>query len=549
LLKPTGVLADQVFVSGKVVTVDSDFSTAEAFAIKGDKFLQVGTNSEILALAGPETKKYDLKGKTVIPGLMDSHIHFQYVTEGSVYLSLGGVRSIADIVKRIGEVAKNAKEGEWIRTAMVSSYIDLELKEGRKPNRWDLDPVSPKNPVYIEGAHHCYVNSYALRLAGITRDTPQPPGNPVMPGETEMIVKDPRTGEPTGELREAAAKSLVYRLLPHPEHDSLLRGFRDTIRLFNSRGLTSILQPGVFHEDLRALQELWSRKELNLRIYSLFFIDFGEIKSLEEDLEIIRNLASFASARGFGDDMLRIGGIGEIIFNGIMPREKLKHLSLEAAKNNLRVGVHAHAPMGGKALDELLEIWEEVNEECPIVDKRFIILHATFPGKGTFEIVKKLNLAASCQTTFVYQKPEQVKWGGGRPGYSPRAWLDNGINVGLGSDSISRSDGLPWDPFQNMWHAITRMSRKGAVLRDGQNISREEALKCYTINNAWITFDENVKGSIEPRKLADFVVLEKDILTCSVDEVKNMKVLMTAVGGRIIYETEDEDKRIKPIFS
>jgi predicted amidohydrolase YtcJ len=463
-----------------------------------------------------------------------------------MFVSLEGVKSIKDIVKRIENAVKKTKKGEWIRTAMVSSFIDQEIKDERKPNKWDLDPISPENPVYIEGPHHCYVNSYALKLANITKDTPQPFGIPVTQGEEEMIVKDPKTGEPTGEFREASAKSLVYNLLPPVEHETYVKGFKDTISRLNSRGLTSILNAGTNYDHLKALQRLWAKNELNMRIYSLFFIDFEEVKSLEEDIEIIRNLAAFVSARGFGDDLLRMGGIGEIIFNGIMPRDKLKKLSLEAARNNLRVGVHAHAPMGGKAVDELIDVWEEVNEECSIADKRFIILHATFPKKETFDKVKELNLAASCQTTFLYQSPDMINWGKGRPGYSPRPWLDNNINVGLGSDSVSGSGGVYWEPFLNIWHAVTRKSRKGFVIKDGQNITREEALKCYTRNNAWITFEENVKGSIEPGKYADFVVIDRDILTCPIYDIKDTEVLMTVIGGKVVFETNDVNSRIKP---
>jgi predicted amidohydrolase YtcJ len=542
--------ADQTYYGGKVVTVDDKFSIFEAFAVRDGRFIAVGTDEEIQAFTGPKTFRYDLEGRTVIPGLIDSHNHLPHIAEKEMFVSLEGVESIADITKRIEDAVNNVQKGEWVRGAKVSSYIGLELKERRRPNRWDLDVVSPDNPVYIDGAHHAYVNSYALRLAGVTRDTPQPYGRGCIPGEEDPIEKDPESGEPTGVLREAGAKGLVSKLLPPVKHEARTGAFRSIMSQYNARGLTSILQPGASYEDLKALQELWSRKELTTRIYALFYIDYdGEVRPLDEDIQIIRNLAAFASARGFGDEMLKIGGIGELIFNGIMPREKLKNLSIEAAKNGLRVGVHAHTPLGGKALDELLDVWEEVNREYPISDKRFIILHATYPTRETFEKVKKLNLDASCQTAFVYVWPEIVKADKeGRPAYSPRAWLDNGIPVGLGSDACG-TGGHPWDPFLNMWHAVTRISRTGFAVNDGQNITREEALRCYTINNARITFEEDLKGSIEPRKLADFVVLENDILTCPIDGLKKTEVLMTVVGGRVVYETEDKDRRIKASYS
>lgn len=528
--KRLGMFPDLILYNGKIITVDKDFSVAEAVAIRGDRLIAVGEDREVKALAGLDTRMLDLKGKTVIPGLIDSHVHVTMVAPDLLLPSLEGSTSIADIVKVVGGEARRRGRGEWIvtRTAPMA-YISSYLMENRFPTRWDLDPVSPSNPVYIGTSHCGIVNSYALKILNITGDTPQPEG-----GEIE---KDPETGEPTGRLIEAGAMELAMKRIPPATQEQRLEGILEICRQFNEWGITSVLNLNASHEDLRALQELRLRGKLTLRVYNYFAIDYPMTKPLEEDLKIINNLASFASYRGFGDEMLEIGGIGEIIFNGVMSREKLKRISLEAAKHNLRVGVHA--VWKEEALDDLLEVWEEVNREVDITDKRFHILHGTFPIEENIEKIKRMKLVVSCQPSFLYSSYESIK--DINPARKPvplRFWLDNGVQTGLSTDYPYGSGfTLPGaNPMYIIYYAVTGKDRNGKVHDPDQVISREEALRCYTIYNAYITFEEDLKGSIEPGKLADLVVLDRDILTCEEEEIKEVKPLMTIIGGKPVYE-------------
>jgi len=262
-------------------------------------------------------------------------------------------------------------------------------------------------------------------------------------------------------------------------------------------------------------------------------MDWPVIKSLEYDLDMIETLHSFANYRGFGDEYLKISGIGEIIFNGVMSEEKFRKISTKAVENNLRIGVHAHYPQGGKALDKNLKIWQEIADEHPnFKNHRHRILHGTFPKEETFDICKKLNLVVLCQTGFLYTHPWWADLDKERTAIPLRDWLDHGIKIGLSSDAPVN----PINPLWGIWHAVTRENPDGTIHCKDQRITRREAIEGYTINNAYASFDENIKGSIETGKLADLIVIDRDILTCPTEQIKDIKVLLTIVGGKIVYQ-------------
>ena len=303
-----------VIHGGKILTVDEDFTITEAVAIKDDKFIAVGADDEILAMADATTNKINLKGKTVMPGIIDSHNHMSKVAPGvllplftlSGSLKPLGINSIADLVSVIGKEAARKKKGEWIQTAMVNMpSISTDLVENRYPNRWDLDPVSPDNPVYISATHAGVVNSCALKLLNITKETPQPEG-----GE---IVKDPDTGEPTGVLSEAPAMGLATNCLPVISDQEMIEAEIKLCNEYNKVGLTSIIEHGIDSKALTALQTAKVRDEMTCRLYVHYEMDWPKVRSLEYDLDMIEKLRSFANYKGFGDNFLKIGGIGEII--------------------------------------------------------------------------------------------------------------------------------------------------------------------------------------------------------------------------------------------
>ncbi|MEM3627550.1 MAG: amidohydrolase [Candidatus Bathyarchaeia archaeon] len=527
-LKPNFILKN-----GKIVTVDGQFSIQDAVAIADKWIIAVGSDREVCKLGTAKTKEIDLKGKIVIPGFIDTHVHLTSAAPQFTLPSLEEATSIADITRVIENEAKKSKSGEWIVTRPATvTQLSTNLRERRLPNRWDLDSAAPNNPVYVGSGPLGIVNTYTLKLLGITKDTPQPEG-----GE---IKKDPVTGEPTGVLEGAGAMELVTRHLPPLTREHKKSSIMELCGKFNSWGVTTVVNVSAYLEDFAILQELRLENKLTIRMDLLHAIDYPETLPLEENLAIIRNLSAFAYHRGFGDDMLKISGIGEIIFNGIMPEEKLKQISLEAAKHHLRVGAHAHHPQGGKALENLLNIWSEVNNEVPLADRQFFLLHGSFTDKNLCERVKKLKLAVSCQPSFLYNMYDLFR--ALDPSRTPmplREWLDSSIPISFGTD-YPFSGGYEYptggNPMFGIYNAISRKIVAGDVRDPEQKITREEALRCYTINGAYAIFEEKTRGSIEPGKLADLVILDRDILTCPEEEIKKTKVLMTICDGRIVYE-------------
>jgi len=539
-----------ILYNGKVATVDKDFSIAEAVAIANGRFARVGTNEEICALARADTEQIDLKGKMVVPGLIDSHNHANEVGIDALRPNFENCTTLADVVKVIERVVKDTERGKWIISSssgkVAPENMASALKEGRFPTRWDLDPVSAENPVALFSPHILIVNSYVLRLFNVTKDTPSPPG-----GE---IVKDLDTGEPTGVFKERAAM-MMSGYFPSTEYHEYKAELKEICGLYNAVGLTSVVQHGADHSTIRALRELSSDGQLTVRIYTHVWYMEPEKSADEIDADFQR--LAYATGRGFGDDTLKVGGIKLVMDGGagigtclqrfkyqsaegieshgiqLIPVERFSELSLLAAKNNLRMAVH---DTGGRAIDIVLDTWEEVNKEFPIADKRWVNVHCQFPSKKNMKQVKKLGSLIPTQTIFLHTMGSgYVKYYGREVADNAipvKDWLRNGIRIGLGSDAPIN----PYDPILGIWHACTRIANSGEVIGPNQRITPAEALRCYTINNAYFSFEEDIKGSIEPGKLADLVVLSNDILTCPIDEIRDSRVLMTMVGGKVVYE-------------
>lgn len=540
---------DTILHNGKIITVDKDFNIAEALAIRGKTFLAVGSNEKILALAGPDTKKVDLKGKTVVPGFIDPHNHVDSI--GWLRLNFRECKTIADVVKVVENDGKGKKPGEWVISGRAGGAPGPEklpamLKEKRNPNRWDLDPVSPNNPVWLYAPHISVVNSYLLKLAGITKETPDPSGG--------SIGRDPKTGEPTGILTERAIQ-MVSKLAPPTTYEDILASVKKGSEYYNSRGITSIKSEVVSPDGLRALLELRSKNLLPLRVSaSISAPDLG--RSLKEIEGWLNTYGSVMAAyAGIGDNMLRVEGAGEFGIDGgtgsgsafqrfqyvggagklsygdqKVSQERFTQISLLCAQYNLRMNVHAS---GGAALDLTLNAWEEVNKQIPITEKRWNIHHVQAPSKANFEQIKKLGV--TIETDVVKMTSTVLEYYGKEVGenLNPlRDWLDNGVRIALASDA---EVGAP-DPLLWIHQATTRILIDGNLVGPHQKITVKEALIASTINGAYATFEENMKGSIEKGKLADLVLLSDDIFSVPVDKIKDIKVLMTMVGGKMVYE-------------
>lgn len=522
---------DLILINGKIITVDKDFSLRQAVAIRDEKIFAVGSTSRIKALAGPRTKVIDLKGRAVIPGLIDSHMHF--LRAGFRWrqeVRLDGARSVEEILSLIERRVSQLRPGDWILT--FGGWHESQLQEKRAPTRAELDRVAPNNPVMLRillphpSTHFAVLNSAGLKAVGITRETKAP--------DRGVIEKD-GDGEPTGVLRRAAV-DLVFPKLPRPSFQEKVEGLKLVMRDFHAAGLTSVIEMvggGVVDEDYKVLFESWRRKELTIRTALHIYTN-----KLEDAQRWMHHLPI-----GFGDEWLKVNGFGEQLLaaaqDNIAPTfplsqpalEEYQKLVTEAAKN--RWSIQQHTTLGTTA-KAYLDIYEAVDRQYPIRDLRWSLAHIEMITEADLERMKRLGMGASIQSRQVIGS-ELMKqaWGeAAASGPSMKRMLELGLPVGAGTDATVVT---PYHPFTTLWWMVTGKDWGGRVVRPNERLSRQEALRVHTLGSAWFSFDEKIKGSIEPGKLADLVVLSDDYLTVPEDRIRDITAVMTLVGGRIVY--------------
>lgn len=540
--------ADLLLINGKVITVDKLFTIAPAVAIKDGKIAAVGSNEKIRKWIGPRTREIDLAGKTVIPGLIDAHNHMSTKGLNLLKVQVSHARSLADLLKAIKEAAQTTPKGQWIIAA--GDWRDTLLKEKRTPTRLELDSVSPDHPVYLPmGGHVLIVNSLAFKLAGITKDSPDPEGG--------HFERDPKTRELTGKILERPALRVFAKMLPPILHEDRVRAIAKAMKEYNAAGITSVVEPAADLEDIATYYELWSKDQLTVRVMPLIQIDTSaKIQEIEGQIRTWASLGAVIpqGKTGFGDDMFRIGGLKIVADGGmtirtakvrepyvgdpnyygvqVVPTEKLNEIVSLANKYNFRVGIHA---VGDAAIDLVLNAYEKANRQKPISGKRFILIHGYLSRPDQFVRMKNLGIVVTMETVSMYEKASAVVKDLGRAraeaAVPAKSLIQNGIITALASDApIS-----PHSPLLGIYNAVTRKTAWGEIFGVGQKLTREEALIGYTRAASYISFDEKIKGTIEPGKLADLVVLSGDMLTVPEDDIKDLKVVMVIVGGRIVY--------------
>jgi len=530
--------ADLILINGKVWTGNQAQPKAEAVAARGDKIIAVGSTAEVKKLAGKQTRTIDLGGKLVLPGLIDNHTHF--IKGGFQLLSvdLRDARTPEEFARRIKERAEKLPPGRWI----TGGDWDHQLWPGAPlPTRELIDRYTPNTPVFVNrlDGHMSLANSLALKLAGITKDTPDPPGG--------AIVRDPKTGEPTGMLKDSAA-NLVSRIIPQPSDTEYAEALRAALKEAARVGVTSI-QDITYWDEWPVYKRFRDKGELTVRVYAR-----TPLPSWERQAELRRR-------EGAGDEWLRLGGLkgfadgslgsttalfyepyndaphtsglpNEMMF----PEGNMKRLVSGADKAGLHVSVHA---IGDKANSIMLDIFEQVARENGPRDRRFRIEHAQHLHPKDIKRFAELDVIASMQP---YHAIDDGRWAEKRIGrerckttYAFRSLLDAGVKLTFGSDwSVA-----PLDPLLGIYAAVTRKTIDGknpGGWFPEQKISVEEAVRAYTTMSAYASFEEKIKGSLEVGKLADMVVLSRDIFTINPDSIPNAKVVYTIVGGRIVLE-------------
>ncbi len=527
---------DLVLVNGTVVTVDGAFSLAEAVAVTGDRITAVGPTARIRALAGTATKVIDLGGATLIPGLMDNHLHS---AGGGPGVDLSGARSLDDVFAALAARVRQMAAGEVV--VSNSDWHEAQLRELRLPLRDDLDKVAPNHPVVlVRGGHEYVVNSAALRRWHIDENTPEPAGG--------RLTRYPG-GRLNGELVDTA-KALVTLppVPPRPREAQIAARVAEYAKL-HAAGLTTVRHPGISVDDYRLLQEMQRRGVLTMRVNAL-------LRPGGSAPAVTAALDASGLKQGDGDAWLRLGGVKLAVdggFEGGLMREPyaapwdehgtfkgLQTQSTEAFdatvlalnERGWRVATHA---VGDAAIDMVLTAYERANARKSIVGRRWSIEHAFIGRPDHLPRIKALGLALAVQNHLYLAGPSLVTyWGPARAGLTTpaRLYLDAGLPLSSGTDAPV----VPYPPLWTMYHFITRDTIAGGVLGPDQRVTREEALRMATTGNAWLTMEEADKGSIEPGKLADLVVLSENPLTCPAPALRDAKVLLTIVGGRIVHD-------------
>ena len=548
--------ADLVVLRAKVLTVDPHFTVAEAVAVREGVFCHVGTTAGAKAFIGPSTRVIDAGGRSVLPGLIESHVHAaDMVVPQEARDPFRTLGTIPEVQEWVRAKAASVPEGTWILT--LRGY-PTRLKEGRFPTRAELDAAAPRHPVVFDGIYSHVLNTAALRAVGITRDTPDPPGGIIVRGAD---------GEPTGLLRNA--RGLIDRFLPRrpvPEEE-LLRGLEAVHRRYLACGITSIVEGAANPEGYRLYERLRAAGRLALRAAVTVLLSREQVAGGAE--AAIRGLPL---RPGEGDEWLRVGSLklwvdGGILLGTAYLREpygpgaaRLYDIADPAYRGTLtlrpaqiREGVIAgHRlgwPMcahvtGDAGVDHVLDAVEAADGERPIRDRRFTLIHAYFTREDTVRRAAALGVHLSTQPAWYYKDADAIARALGEERMKTflglAGWVRAGVRVALNSDHMFGLDPdtalNPYNPFLTMGTAVTRRTESGRVIGPEQRISREEALRMMTSHAAALTFEEGRKGSIEEGKLGDLVLLDGDFMSCPEDRIRDLRVRATVVGGKVLYE-------------
>jgi predicted amidohydrolase YtcJ len=521
--------ADTILVNGKIVTLDAQSSIVQALAIRGDKIIATGASDEIVKQAGASTRLIDLGGRTVIPGLIDSHIHairagLRYTTE----VSWIGAASIAEAMERIRAAAIYARPGTWI--VVAGGWTPAQFAERRRPTQVELVAAAPDHPVYVQLFYRAVLLTPAgLKTFGIESDTDLPATSKFEHGEDEGWISG-----------DSAAITGLYARLPFPALDEGIEGTRRFLHELNRFGITGVFDPGGHNlapQDYEALLRLWRADGLTVRIaYSICGPRPGS------ELADLQMLTRFLPM-GVGDGMLRFNGIGERVtwgmYNNDAPTEAQKEEFYRVAKwtaeRGMALTVHWN---NDRSVHHLLDVFERVDREIPIRDLRWSIAHLHDASDASLMRMKALGLGWLMQNGLYFAASAFLAARGPAINRAPplRTALQLGLHVGGGTDA---NRVMSYNPFVSLkWMTDGRTVDGMTTRAASQLVSRQEALRFYTQGSAWFTFDDDRRGTLEPGRLADLAVLDKDYMTVRADELGSLTSLLTMVGGKIVYAAE-----------
>ena len=527
--------ADTIILNANVITMNPAAPSASAVAVKGGRFMAVGADRDILEFKGRATEVLDAGGKTVLSGFIDAHTHVMSSGVRHVAQEDCDLRSIGEIQEGLKGRAVDTPAGGWV---LGFKFDDTKTSEQRFLHRRDLDAVSNEHPVMVahQAGHVYFFNTLGLRRAGFNDDTPDPSGG--------RLGRDPDTGELDGRVYGAAIYPVLREVLPAHADDDRRRGLALICRMFAEAGLTSVHDAMVSNDDLRVYQEAKDAGELPLRVYLLMYRDHFPA------------LRDAGIRTGLGDDRLRIGGIkmvadgaiatrtaylsqpyiGSCCDNGlaVMDAEETERRVLEMHRAGFQVCIHSN---GDQAIDMVLTAYENAQRAFPRKDPRHRVEHCSLVNPDLLRRMKALGCVVTPFCSYVYYHGEKMRFYGEERlkwMFAQRSFIDHGIN----STGAADYPCSPLPPLMGIQSCVTREDYTGQVWGPEQRITVEEALKLYTINGAYASFEEDIKGSIEPGKLADMVILGKDPRAVDPRTIMDIPVERTIVGGETVYRRD-----------
>lgn len=541
---PAALAPDKILHNGKIVTVDSNFSIAEAVAIRDGKFVAVGSNSDVKALAGSKTEMVDLEGRTVLPGFTDGHGHVTLTwgkKDDPIEAKFRNSKSVKEIIEHLKEKEKTLAPGEmlWFDRGPSS---EQRLEEKRWPNRKDLDQVSKDRDILISlggAGSNLVVNSRVLQRLGINGSTPQPTAK----GQQGEIVME--GGQPTGVFLGWAAEGVVRSKISLYPMEAQADNFKRAANVMVKYGITTVGDPNTAVSGtsdnvpfIRAYEKLAAENDLLVRANVMPRIPLLTIPAAD----CVEYLRTFPYYPGFGNDWLMLRQV-KIVINDSRGSFKLNHDEVKTVVKAIhRAGwqlmVHTG---GGESFDVAVEAIDEASKEFPAGPRRHVITHARNPSDADLEIMKRWDIMADPQPGSLFNlrdNAEETFQEEGRKAYGPlplKTYLDHGIHVMISSDQ------QPVGPMYHIFQSVNRLRRSGKPIVPSEAISVKDAIKLATIMPAYSTFQEKIKGSIEAGKLADLIVLSKDILTVPAKDIRGIAILQTMINGKFVYTNPNKD--------